>query len=426
MTTATTATATETETATETKATAPREIAGFPREEYESRWSAVQAAAKAAGVDGVVAASRGGGAPDTYADVFYLTGFRSPFPLTRDVPGWWAGRSHAIAVMPLESEPTLVTDTEAAIGNAACGEVRAGANVAEAAAEAIQDRGLAGRRLAFVGDNAMHVGAFKLMTAALPDTELVHLDSLIEKVRVVKSPRELVKMRRAAEVGTAAMDAMMKAALVPGTTEAQAVAEACRVLVAEGGSLYDAACASGPTSFKYSHGQILSWTTRSLEAGDLFHVDFYGTVDGYLWDFARTCVVGGKPTAEQTAILDAGVEAVEAGMAATRAGVAAKDVYFATRRVLEKRGVAGEGFGGDSSVTPGLTADFPAHGHSYGTFWEAPWLLPDEDTPLETNMCLAIEVMTGKPGVGAGKCEQDVIVTDDGCELLTTGPTYYV
>jgi Xaa-Pro aminopeptidase len=105
-----------------------------------------------------------------------------------------------------------------------------------------------------------------------------------------------------------------------------------------------------------------------------------------------------------------------------RPGAQAKEIFHAVRNILVERGVAGDGLNGDISTTPALMASFPAHGHQIGLFWDPPWLLPDEETVITEGMCFGIELMAGRPEVGAVKCEQDVIVTADGCELLTTIP----
>jgi Xaa-Pro aminopeptidase len=62
---------------------------------------------------------------------------------------------------------------------------------------------------------------------------------------------------------------------------------------------------------------------------------------------------------------------------------------------------------------------FPAFGHSFGVGLEPPWIIEGEPTMIEENMCLAIETLLGRPGVGGAGFEQDVIVRADGCEVIT-------
>ncbi len=135
---------------------------------------------------------------------------------------------------------------------------------------------------------------------------------------------------------------------------------------------------------------------------------------------------GGKPSKAQQEVLDAAVAAIDAGVAAMRPGIPAKTIYHAVRNVLVERGMTGDGLGGDFKTTPALVGSFPAHGHAIGLFWDPPWLLPDEEMLIAEGMAFGIELMAGRPGVGAVKFEQDVIVTATGCDLLTTIPKYFV
>jgi Xaa-Pro aminopeptidase len=54
--------------------------------------------------------------------------------------------------------------------------------------------------------------------------------------------------------------------------------------------------------------------------------------------------------------------------------------------------------------------------------WDPPRILETDTTALEPGMCLAIEAMAGRDGLGSALFEQNVIITVDGVELLTTLP----
>jgi len=392
----------------------------IPKSEFEQRWKRTQEACREAGLDGLVAISRCGAIPDSYADVMYLANHYDPFVLCQDVPRWWVGRSHAAIVLPLDREPMLVLDVpDWRRDLVVVDDVRLSFNVPRGTAEALAEFGLADGRLGFAGGNAMLVSPYRTLLEELPGAELVPADDLMESIRVTKSPRELDLLREASEIGSRVMQAMMEKALKPGTTEAEAVAEGMDIAVKSLINVYDVAVASGPNSLYYTFGRLPSWTSRTLEEGDFFHVDTYGAHEGYLYDFSRTVVVGGKPSSEQVEVLDAAIDAIDAGVEAIRPGIRAREVYDAVRNVLEERGMTGEGFMGDISDTPALTSAFPGHGHSIGLFWEAPWLFEDEEQEVPANSCYGIECMAGGPDVGSAKFEQDVIVTDQGTELIT-------
>jgi Xaa-Pro aminopeptidase len=281
-------------------------------------------------------------------------------------------------------------------------------------AAAVRDRGLAGARLALVGASFMTAAAYIGLREALPDAELVREDRLVELLRIHKSPGEIEVIRRACALGSRSMDAMMDA-VVEGATEAEAVAEAMRVLYAGGGTMYDAACASGPNAHGYTHARLPSADPiRRLRAGDLFHVDYYGAYGGYYFDFARSRVVGDEPTEAQRALVDATIDSVLHVCAAVRPGMTAGELYD-----------VGATWMAESDFVRSIPEEepemegFPAFGHGIGLMWEGPWIMPGEPTPLEPGMYLGLEVLLGHPSIGGAMFEENGLVTEDGFEILT-------
>jgi Xaa-Pro aminopeptidase len=393
----------------------------IPRSEYEARWQRVQQACRDEGLDAIVAVSRGGAVPDSYADVMWLANHYNAFVYCADLPRWWVGRSHPAVVIPAQGEPTLLVDIPDWNRDlVALDDVRIVFDVPKAIADVLAEKGARGGRVGFAGGHAMLVSPYRRLLEELPGTELVPADDLMERLRAVKSQGELQLLREASEIGSRVMQAMMEAALQPGITEADAVAAGMDIAVRAPVSVYDVAVASGPHSMNYTRGRLPSWTDRVLEEGDFFHVDTYGAHEGYLYDFSRTCVVGGKPRPEQLEVLEAAIDSVEAGVAAIAPGVKARDVCAAVRGVLEDRGMTGDGLAGDIATTPALTSAFPGHGHAIGFFWEGPWLLLDEEQEVQADTCFGIETMAGRAGLGSAKFEQNVIVTDGGVELITS------
>ncbi|HJW76350.1 MAG TPA: Xaa-Pro peptidase family protein [Thermoleophilia bacterium] len=395
------------------------------KSEYEARWRRAQEECKKRGLDALVVWSRGGGAVDSYADVLYLANHSSPFPLIGDLPGHWSGRAHSAVVLPTNHEPVLVVDMpDWRRDLVVTDEVRFALDLPREVAQVLREHSLSDGRLGLVAGNAMLVSPYRSLLDAVPEATFVPADVLLEELRAHKSDAELEMLREAAEVGNAVVAAMIDKALIPGATEAEAVAAGWALAVSSGVAPYDACVASGPHSDCYAYGRLPSWTTRSLEEGDFFHVDTYGALSGYLYDFARCCVVGGKPTSEQREVLEAVVGAVEAGVQAIGPGVRACDVFQAVHSVLEDRGMVPDE-GESTQVVSALTTSFPAHGHSFGLAWERPWLVADNEDVLEANMCFGIEAMAGRAGVGSVKFEENVLLTRDGVEVLTVIPVAY-
>ena len=83
--------------------------------------------------------------------------------------------------------------------------------------------------------------------------------------------------------------------------------------------------------------------------------------------------------------------------------------------MLERYGLAGASDmsqGGQASALAGF-------GHSLGVAWEGPWLDPDSDDVILPGMYLAVEKTVGIPGVGGATFEENLLVTEDGAEVLT-------
>jgi Xaa-Pro aminopeptidase len=162
---------------------------------------------------------------------------------------------------------------------------------------------------------------------------------------------------------------------------------------------------------------------RRLHTGDLVLLDFGGVYDGYCVDLTRTVCLG-RADEEMHRVYDAVAQAQRAALSVVAPGVAAAAVDAAARMVLADRGLS-EAFG------HGL-------GHGLGVeVHEAPRVAPrrpgssasGSDASFETDMELIAEgmVFTIEPGAylpgwGGVRLEDDVLVTADGCEVLTDVP----
>ncbi|MEV4422484.1 Xaa-Pro peptidase family protein [Patulibacter sp. NPDC049589] len=391
--------------------------------EHEDRWRRAQDALRARGLDGLLVWSRGGGALDGFFDVFYLSGHYTYWPLMPDiplpgsVPG--AGRSHAAFVLPADGEPTLVVDVpDWRRDRVGVADVRYATDLPRVVAEVLAERDLRGGALGLAGGDVIVASLDRRVRTLLAGTTLVAADDLLQRLRYLKSPAELDALRHAGEVGTTVVDAILERALRPGTREREAVAAGFAAGVAGGAVLWDALVSSGPHSHELAHGRLPSWTDRTIERGDLFHLDCVGMVDGYLFDVARTVVVGGRPDDRQLRLLEGVLGAVEAGAATVGDGVASRDVYSVVRGGLAEAGLVGA----DGEPTFGYPGSY-SHGHGLGLATDEPFLLPDVSWTLEPGICLTVEAMAGHEGVGSAVFEHDLVITTDGVEVLDGSPT---
>ncbi len=395
----------------------------IPKREFAERRRKLAELAHARDLSAVLVWSKGGGTVDLYGPVFYLSNHYTQFPQIADRPPSWTGRAHAALVLPTDGPATLISDIpDYREDLVAIDDVRVGMNVPELAAQVVREKRLDSCRIGLVARDYMLAGAYQDLVRALPGVEWVPAEDLFERVRCVKSPNEIRIIRKACEIGSTVCTTLMEA-VQPGRTEAEAMAEALYVLTREGGVMYDHPVASGEHSHHYAYGRLPSWDHyRRFEPGDLFHVDMYGAFEGYYYDLGRSTVVGRRATKAQKELLEAAMAAVEATIAAVRPGATAGDVARAGFRCLAEHGfritATREEF--ERAGEAALNMTFPSMGHGLGMWWELPWLTPDDDTVLAPNMVLAIERAVGRPGVGAASYEDDVLVTESGCEVLTT------
>jgi Xaa-Pro aminopeptidase len=386
------------------------------KDEFRARQDNVRLKCEELGLDGAIVWSRGGAFVDMCADVLYLTNHYSQQPYAGDEAGIGEARSHGVVVLPVDGPTYLIVDTTYWRPDLAVyDEVLLSTHVPSAAADALRKAGLEGRRVALTGVSYMTAAAYLGLCEQSASTRFERVDRLVEQFRLRKSPAEVAVIRKAAELGNKTVEALMDG-VVEGATEAEAVAAASHVLIAGGGVLYDAACASGPWSTDFTRARLPSADhVRKLERGDLFRVDCYGAYGGYFFDFARSRCVGDDPIPDQHLLLETAVQCIETMCDAIRPGMSAGELFSVGDTFLKDCEFARK----FPPPTTGVVS-FPALGHGLGLGWEWPYIQPGVTVELEPSMYLALEVQLAHPDVGGAMFEHDVLVTAHGSEVLTT------
>lgn len=379
------------------------------RAEFETRLRRAVELAEAWGLQGLLVWGRGGGTQDRFADLYYLSNYYSQYPLVADKEGWSA-RGHAALVLPVTGDPTLVVDMVVFRDDLVAVDhiVRAEDVVADAAS-ALADAVPQGP-IGVIGGEALAWHWWDTFQRICGE-RLVAVDDLGRELRLLKSDAELEIVRAAAGLGIRAVRAGLDAA-VPGATEADVAAAAIEVIVRGGGVYFGMGLSSGDHADSYGHSQPAAYDGRTvLREGDMARLDLYGSLDGYLFDLARTCVVGVSPTDDQAVMMDAARDAVLAGIHGVAPGVPMSEIARICDRTLTDSEFARRG-----SSAP-LTG-FP-WGHSMGLSFDAPWIEAGCSTLIEPRMCLAVEKRLARPGVGGVSYEDNLIVTEDGCEVIS-------
>jgi len=254
---------------------------------------------------------------------------------------------------------------------------------------------------------ARHEWLARTLAARTAAMTLRSTDEIVERARTIKDATEIAALRESAAALAPVVDSAI-AAVRTGVTE-RAIAAVIEGALREAGfdrPAFDTIVASGPNSAlpHYRAGN------RVLARNDLVVLDFGGILGGYCSDLTRTVAVGAADP-EVRRVHAAVLAAQEAAIAAIRPGVEASCVDAAAREVLESCGL-GDAFG---------------HGTGHGLGLEVHELpritRPRPDVPpmtLAPGMVFTVEPGAYRAGWGGVRIEDDVLVTDTGCEVLTT------
>ncbi len=243
------------------------------------------------------------------------------------------------------------------------------------------------------------------------DIEVVDGSRVSEQARLIKSADEINCIRWAVAVAEHGI-AMMKRALKPGMTENQLWALLNYTNQANDGGWHEGRMlASGP--------RINPWlqeaTNRVIESGDLvgFDTDMVGPF-GYFADVSRTFHCGpAKPSKRQKQVYQLAAQEIEHNLGLVRPGMTltefqqqafeVPEAYQAHAYTCVMHGV-------------GMCDEYPQVKHR---FREA----QPYDCELQAGMVLCIESFMGAVGEPDGvKIEQQVLVTENGYEMLTSYP----
>jgi Xaa-Pro aminopeptidase len=358
----------------------------FSPPDFALRLERAGAQAAEAGLDGVLVTPG--------PDLVYLTGY-APIAITE--------RITLLAIHP-QRRPRLLApilerpDAEAAPAASALefSDWTDGHDPSAAAAEWLDEGG----RYA-ISDSAWAMHLLGLQRT-LPASSYVSMTEALPMLRAVKGPDEIERLAAAGEAADASFEDIAQVRFA-GRTEAEIAADLAGFLRAHGHSQVDfTVVGSGPNGANPHH----EMSERTIEEGDMVVLDFGGLKDGYGSDTTRSVHVG-EPTGEEREVYEIVRRAQQAGFEAVRPGVACQEVDRAARKVISDAGY-GEYF-------------IHRVGHGIGqTTHEPPYMIEGETRPIEPGMCFSIEPGIYLPGRFGVRIEDLVVVTDDGCEILTS------
>lgn len=246
---------------------------------------------------------------------------------------------------------------------------------------------------------------FLELRRCLPGIKTRDASGTVERLRQIKSKREVGFIRRAADIGDMALTRMMKSR-VTGRSERE-VAWMLESWMREAGSdplPFDIIVASGRRSSQ-PHGIA---TEKVIRPDELVVIDLGAAVNGYCSDITRTFTTG-TPGRVQEKIFEAVSRAQKESMAVIAPGESCAAVDAVARDTINAAGY-GEYFGHSLGHGVGLEPH------------EAPSLSPRSTERLAAGMVVTVEPGIYKDRVGGVRIEDTVVVDSTGAKRLTTFP----
>jgi len=260
------------------------------------------------------------------------------------------------------------------------------------------------RRLGFEAQG-ISVALFEQLQERMQEVALVPIKDELERLRGLKSGEEIALIKKAVQVAEEAWKKVLEM-VKPGTREDELALEFEYHMRkgGAGGTAFDIIVASGPRT-ALPHAQP---TQRALKQGDFVLFDFGSRYRGYCSDESCTVVVD-RATEEQKHIYEIVKDAHDRAIERVKPGVQLAEIDAAARRHIDQAG-HGEHFGHGTGHGVGLAVhEWPAVGK--GSLDVA-----------EAGMIFTIEPGIYIPDWGGVRIEDVIVVTPDGCEVLTAIP----
>lgn len=246
------------------------------------------------------------------------------------------------------------------------------------------------------------VAFHRSLAEAAAGVELVPLEAELDGLRLVKEPAEIELLANCAAIASAALEEILPL-VRPGAVEQELALALEMAMRRRGGDdrSFDFIVASGVRG-ALPHGRA---SDKVIADGELVTFDFGARYHGYCSDETVTVAVGHADD-RQREIYQVVKEAHDLAIAAVRPGVACKELDRIARGYIEEKGF-GSYFG------HGL-------GHGVGIeVHEKPVVSYRSEQLAEEGMVFTIEPGIYIPGFGGVRIEDTVVVTGDGCRLLT-------
>lgn len=393
----------------------------FPVEEYENRISSCQSWMRTEGYEAILAYSMGRwsmmAGRECGGNGIYYIGFNYP-PLMMQTNG---GRitpyihSQNIVFIPKTGEPAWLYPGSPEILNEMKKQVwiddirmvTDGTSFIDHCVQLVQEKGLDPTGKIGLGGKQTPFEILMNLQEKLPSATYETVTYKLSLLRQVKSVNELEVLRRCFEINDHALYAMIETCK-PGYQEWEVHQAMEEAMFRNGANNVWTTVHSGPRSWARAGPDF---TQRVLEDGDMVNNDYGNEYCGYHSDTNYAMVIG-KAREHQNNLIELTVKMQDAMIATTRDGVTDTEVFAAAMKVTE-----------NSPYRKNVGSFF---GHAYGCGGENLILSShvlnkpkEQRLTIKENMFLCYEPNVYMPGVGGVNLEDGLIVTSNGCEIIT-------
>jgi Xaa-Pro aminopeptidase len=256
-----------------------------------------------------------------------------------------------------------------------------------------------------VEGEALSYAAYQRVSDGLHSVSLGAASGLVESLRMIKDKEELARTRLAVDIAQRVFTSV-KATLQGCQSEWDVVCEIeqlSRRLGASGTSFKPIVAVGARAALPHAVAG-----SQRIDSAPFVLIDWGATARGYRSDLTRVLVTSKIP-AKLSKMYEAVLAAQQAAIQALRPGALTSSIDQVARAELERRGM-------NKYFNHGL-------GHGIGLeIHESPRLGQSLNRPLEPGMIVTVEPGVYFPGFGGVRIEDDVLITRDGHEVLSTLP----
>jgi Xaa-Pro aminopeptidase len=229
--------------------------------------------------------------------------------------------------------------------------------------------------------------------------------ALLESLMLVKEGEEIALLEQAAEISDSVFLQVLKL-IRPGMRESEIAAQISFLQRRSGGEgdAFEVIVAGGPRG-ALPHARA---SERPIRRGELVILDFGCVVGGYHSDLTRTVAVG-RASARAREVHSTVLRAQQQALAVARAGLRANELDSVSRSVIREAGY-GRRF-------------VHSLGHGLGLhIHERPRISPSSKEVLQAGSVITIEPGIYLPGWGGVRIEDDCVLLEGGCRMLSKSP----